>query len=258
MGESQKTAREIAQDGLILLSTVGSGAHGLALPGRDDHDEMGVCLEPPSHVIGLQQFEQDVFRTKPEGVRSEHGDTDRTIYGGRKFCRLALSGNPSILTLLYAKPDIVDEYGQSLLDLRDAFSARKAGKAFLGYMTQQRQRLLGERGQMNVKRPELVDAHGFDTKYAMHMLRLGYQGVEFLETGALTLPMREEERAFVYATRKGEVDLNDVLTRAGELERRVEDLLDTSPLPEQPDYERVNHWLLSTYFDYWHASGQMC
>lgn len=249
------TAREIAEEGLILLVTVGSTAHGLGLPGADDHDEMGVCIEPPSHVIGLQHFEQDIYRSKPEGVRSEHGDTDRTIYSARKFCRLALSGNPSIITLLYAPDPKANGYGQELLDLAPAFSARKAGKAFLGYMTQQRQRLLGERGQMNVKRPELVEAHGFDTKYAMHMLRLGFQGVEFLQTGRLTLPMREDERSFIYATRKGEISLNDVLTRAGELEREVEDLLDSSPLPARPDHERVNEWLVSAYMRAWQSDN---
>jgi predicted nucleotidyltransferase len=249
----ESPTQQIAEEGLILLSTVGSTAHGLNLPGTDDHDEMGVCIEPPSHVIGLRTFEQNVFRTKPQGVRSEHGDTDRVIYSARKFCRLALSGNPSILTLLYAPPDKLDEhgYGDSLIRLRDAFSARSAGKAFLGYMTQQRQRLLGERGQMNVKRPELVDAHGYDTKYAMHMLRLGFQGVEFLETGALTLPMPPDSRDIVFAVRKGEKDINEVLTVAGDLERRVEDLLDTSPLPEKPDGDRVERWLCEIYVDFW-------
>jgi hypothetical protein len=226
----------------------------LALPGADDHDEMGVCIEPPEYVIGLRHFEQDVFRTKPQGVRSEHGDTDRTIYSARKFCRLALSGNPSILTLFFAEPDVVDTpVGEDLRALHPCFAARSAGKAFLGYMTQQRQRLLGERGQMNVKRPELVERYGYDTKYAMHMLRLGFQGVEFLETGRLTLPMPKEERSFVFSVRKGEVDLNDALTKAGELESRVEDLLDTSPLPDRPDYERVNDWLVNAYQERWEA-----
>ncbi len=251
------TPREIAEQNTILLATVGSGAHGLALEGTDDHDEMGVCIEPPSHVIGLHLFEQDVFRTKPEGQRSEHGDTDRVIYSARKFCRLALNGNPSIITLLYSTDIVlVDQYGESLLALRDAFSARRAGKAFLGYMTQQRQRLLGERGQMNVKRPELIEAHGYDTQYAMHMIRLGMQGVEFLETGELTLPMDDYPREWIRSVRRGERDLNEVLTMAGVLERRVEDLLDTSPLPELPDYDRVNDWLINTYADYWTEEGK--
>jgi hypothetical protein len=63
--------------------------------------------------------------------------------------------------------------------------------------------------------------------------------------------MPNDQREFVYATRKGEVPLNDVLTRAGELERRVADLIDTSPLPELPDRERVNAWLVSAYLRGW-------
>lgn len=240
--------RDMAEKGLILLATVGSTAHGLALPGTDDHDEMGVTIEAPEYVIGLEQFEQDIFRTKPEGARSEHGDTDRVIYSARKFCRLALNGNPSILVLFFA-PDLTmcSELGHSLRALAPAFAARSAGRAFLGYMTQQRQRLMGERGQMNVRRPELVEAHGYDTKYAMHMLRLGFQGVEFLETGRLTLPMEGEARQFVYATREGRVDLNDALTKAGELEERVSDLLYVAPLPEVPDRRSVNEWLVNAY-----------
>jgi predicted nucleotidyltransferase len=248
---TSSSSREIAEENLILLSTVGSVAHGLNVPGDADRDLMGVCIEPPSRVIGLQTFEQDVYRTQPEGTRSGPGDEDRTVYSCRKFCRLALGGNPTIITLLYITPYTVTELGQELIDLAPFFAARSAGRAFLGYMTQQRQRLLGERGQMNVKRPELVDAHGYDTKYAMHMLRLGYQGVEFLETGRLTMPMREEEREFVYSVRCGEVELNEVLTRAGELEQRVEDLLDTSPLPAKPSYGVVNDWLVGAYRRHW-------
>ena len=243
--------QQIAEQGLILLSVVGSSAHGLHVPGTDDQDLMGVTLEPPTHVIGLEKFEQDVYRTQPEGVRSGHGDTDRVIYSARKFCRLALSGNPSLLTMLYAPTRERYPLGEELLELAPAFSARSAGKSFLGYMTQQRQRLLGERGQMNVKRPDLVNAHGYDTKYAMHMLRLGYQGVEFLETGRLTLPMPEADREFVYSVRCGDIELNEALTRAGELEQRVEDLLDTSPLPEWPDRDRVNQWLVHAYLKAW-------
>ena len=31
----------------ILLVEVGSTAHGTGLPGGEDHDEMGVVIEPP-------------------------------------------------------------------------------------------------------------------------------------------------------------------------------------------------------------------
>lgn len=245
------TAREIAEENLILMATVGSTVHGLNLPGADDHDEMGVCIEPPEYVIGLDHFEQDVYRTKPQGVRSEHGDTDRTVYSLRKFASLAIRGNPTILLLFFSQPSFSVELGLQLQESIDRFAARSAGHAFLGYMTQQRQRLTGERGQMNVNRPELIEAFGYDTKYAMQMLRLGFQGVEFLQTGQLSLPMREPERSFVFSVREGKVDINDVLTRAGELEREVKLLLDDSPLPEKPDREWINAWLVRAYKEWW-------
>ncbi|HET6563038.1 MAG TPA: hypothetical protein VFG72_14270 [Marmoricola sp.] len=32
----------------ILRSVVGSGVHGIAIEGTDDHDEMGIYIEPPA------------------------------------------------------------------------------------------------------------------------------------------------------------------------------------------------------------------
>jgi predicted nucleotidyltransferase len=241
----------VRPENIILLCTVGSGAHGLALEGTDDRDEMGIVVEPPSYVIGLDLFEQKITRTKPEGVRSEYGDLDQTIYSARKFCRLALAGNPSILALLFAPKTTWQRAGEELCVNAHWFASRKAGNAFLGYATQQRQRLVGERGQMNVKRPELVEKYGYDTKYAMHMIRLGLQGREFLQTGRLTLPMKKDDREFLMNVRTGQVDLNKLLTFAGELECEVADLIETSPLPETPDRQSVNDWLIRTYTTHW-------
>lgn len=83
------------------------------------------------------------------------------------------------------------ELGAELCALRPALLSQRAGRGYLGYLRGQKERLLGVRGQKHVNRPELIEAHGFDTKYAMHAARLGYQGVELLSTGRLTLPMPE-------------------------------------------------------------------
>lgn len=248
----EAVAARLAEDNLILLGTVGSTAHGLELAGTDDRDEMGVCIEPPEYVIGLEQFEQHVFRTKPEGVRSEAGDLDRVIYSLRKYARLALRGNPTVLLLFFVdEPLVITPIGRQLQDMAPVFASRIAGRSFLGYLVAQKERLLGERGQKRVKRPELEAAHGYDTKYAMHMLRLGYQGVEYLETGRITLPMPAEARDRVFAVRKGEIGLDDVLAEVAALERRLEDLVTGSPLPPEPDYAAVNEFLVEAYRAAW-------
>jgi uncharacterized protein len=252
--EASITPEAIAERGIIIRSLVGSTIHGLELAGTDDRDEMGVCIEPPEYVIGLRSFETWVSRTKPEGVRSEAGDLDLVVHSLRKFARLALKGNPTVLLLLFVPPEqliLRTPLGDELQALAPAFVSGRAGHAFLGYLSAQKQRLLGERGQKRVKRPDLEEVHGYDTKYAMHMLRLGYQGRELLETGRLSLPMREEERRRVFAVRKGEVPFNDLLTEVGELEVELEDLIGTSALPAEPDSDTVNDFLSRAYRSWW-------
>lgn len=249
----------IAEPNTILRGLVGSTVHGLVLSGTDDRDEMGVCVEPRRYVVGFGKFEHWVYRSAAEreghlGARSQAGDLDLTIYSLRKWARLALQGNPTVLLLLYLPDDalvIRTGVGEELQKLAPAFASRHAGKRFLGYLEAQRQRLVGERGQRDVNRVELVEQFGYDTKYAMHMLRLGHQGVEFLESGRLTLPMRQPVRDHLMDVRQGRSNLADVLAECTQLELRLGELLDSSPLPLEPDLKTVESFVMDTYADAW-------
>lgn len=244
----------IAKHNTILRATVGSTVYGLNIPGQDDTDEMGICIEPPDFVLGLRQFEQWVYRTQPEGHRSGPGDLDLTIYGLRKYVRLAAKGNPSILLLLYVPNEycsIRTQLGQELRDNADKFASKIAIRKYLGYMKSQKERLLGDRGQMRVNRPELIEAHGFDTKYAMHALRLGFQGREFARTGRVSLPMNEADRSFLYAVRSGEVPLERVKVIYEKLENDLETELGRTKLPDEPDWHGINSWLMAAFLRHW-------
>src|SRR5215469_3852753 len=198
----------------ILRAVVGSTVHGLNVQdGIEDLDEMAVCVEDYDAALGLSApFEQFIYRTAAiregrHGAKSYAGDLDLVVYSLRKWLRLALNGNPTILLLLFAPTERHDAHGAQLRALAPSIVSRRAGRAFIGYLDAQRYRLTGERGGKDVNRPELVERYGFDTKYAMHMLRLGYQGVELLETGRLSLPMREPERSWLRGVRTGESTL---------------------------------------------------
>ena len=253
--------RLIAEPSTILRGLVGSSVHGLVLSGTDDRDEMGVCVEPRRYVVGFGKFEQWVYRSAAEreghaGARSRAGDLDLTVYSLRKWARLALQGNPTVLLLLYLPNDalvIRTSVGEQLRRLAPAFASRRAGKRFLGYLEAQRQRLVGERGQRNINRTELVEQFGYDTKYAMHMLRLGYQGFEYLESGRLTLPIREPVRSHLMDVRLGRSNLGDVLAECTELETRLNALLDSSPLPLEPDLATVENFVMDSYAAAWAA-----
>jgi uncharacterized protein len=254
--------RLIAEPTTILRGLVGSSVHGLVLDGTDDRDEMGVCVEPRRYVLGFGKFEQWVYRSAAEregspGARSQAGDLDLTIYSLRKWARLALQGNPTVLLLLHLPDSAVvirTRVGHQLQKLAPAFASRHAGKRFLGYLEAQRQRLVGERGQRDVNRVDLIEQFGYDTKYAMHMLRLGHQGVEFLQSGRLTLPMQEPVRSHLMDVRRGRSNLTDVLEECTQLELRIGALLESSPLPLEPDLRTVESFVMDTYEAAWASS----
>ncbi|SFW61375.1 nucleotidyltransferase domain-containing protein [Amycolatopsis australiensis] len=246
----------IAEGGTILRCQVGSGLHGTAVDGQDDRDEMGLCVEPAEYVTGLRPFEQYIFRTQPEGVRSGPGDLDLIVYSLRKWMRLALTGNPTILLPLFV-PDAeivrITGLGHDLRANADRIVSRAAGLRFAGYLRTQRRRML--EGTLKVNRPELIEKYGFDTKYAMHMVRLGVQGVELLETGRMTLPIAEPWLSWLRDLRRGKHSQEEAIAAAAELEDRLDRLVrGESPVPEQPDRDWANRWLVHAYQSAWQAA----
>jgi hypothetical protein len=257
-------SRELVDRGTILRATVGSTVHGLHHGGQDDRDEMAVFVEPPEYLLGLARargirgglygFEHYVERTQPEGVRSGPGDLDLVAYSLRKYVRLALKGHPTILLLLFVPDELVHaktDLGEELRALRPALLSRRAGRGYLGYLHGQKERLLGSRGQKRVNRPELVEAHGYDTKYAMHAARLGYQGLELVSTGWLTLPMPEPDRSRVMAIRTGERSFDEAVAEIDAVERRLAEALEQTPLPADPDRRAVDAFLVEAYRRAW-------
>ena len=231
--------------------------HGIATEGTDDHDEMGVYIEPPGWVLGVERHREDyIWRTQPEGARSGHGDTDLVLYSLAKYLRLAIKGNPTVMLPLFAPEAslvVVTPLGEELRDLRSAFPSRLAVERFLGYMRSQHERMLGQSNRNVPNRPELIERYGWDVKYGSHALRLAYQGFEIAQTGHLSLPMPERERARVLAVKRGEVDREDVSAEIASLEAAVQGLLDEggTPLPETADLDRINGWAIDAQRRYW-------
>jgi hypothetical protein len=257
-------ARHIAEQGTILRVQVGSGVHGTSIGGQDDRDEMGICLEPPEFVTGVarvgdgiafEQYQRHTVWDRPGGLanRSGAGDLDVVVYSARKWARLALAGNPTVLLLLFVPDDEVvhrDEAGAELVDNAHRFVSRLAADRFLGYLTGQRRAMTGEVGA-HTNRPELVAEHGYDTKYAMHALRLGMQGVELLSTGRITLPVPDPDRSYLRAVRRGDVPLDEVVAAVDAAEQRLVELRESSTVPDEPDRAWVDAWLHRSYLTHW-------
>lgn len=248
------TPEEISKH-LILQVRVGSRLHGTNVDGQDDEDLMGICVEPPQTTIGLGHFDHYEFRTQPTGVRSGPGDVDSIIYSLRKYLRLASAGNPTVLLPLFAPSEhiLVDtEWGQRLRALAPHFVSAQAGRRFLGYLDRQ---IAGVEGRLstNTRRPELIEAHGYDTKFAAHALRLAFQGVEFLTTGRLELPMAPDKLDLVMQIRTGTATKAKALIWISQERGKLIATLRDTQLPQYPSMEEINHFAIDTHLHYWHG-----
>jgi hypothetical protein len=242
----------------ILLVEVGSTAHGTGLPGGEDHDELAVVMEQPRDVVGLNEpgLRTVMQRTQPEGSRSGPGDTDRTIYSLRRFLRLAGSGNPSIMMALWAPVLLATDDGCALQALGGAFVGRHIIPRYRGYMKSQAERLLGVRGGSHGRRgggqrEELVTRFGYDTKYAMHCARLGFQCLELLRDRRLALPMADEPAEWLRSVRRGEVSLEVWWHRVLQLDAELESRQDDDAIPGGPDREAIEAWSVAAHLARW-------
>lgn len=242
------------EPGYLVLA----GSRLVGIEGPDsDYDYVGALVEPPEYRIGLatytqgshpqRGFEQHMF----EGYQYEG-----SVYSLWKLVHMFAECNPTILNLLFARP-IVDMFGVNTDEFRRLVISKKAGHRFMRYMEAQRKSMIGQRAK-HVTRQALVDAHGFDTKFAGHILRLGYQGIEYLITGNITLPMPDESliagsRLNVLDVRNGKWTEAQVLLEAAALEKRLEEAYEASTLPDEPDYEALSKWLVSRYAVCWNS-----
>jgi hypothetical protein len=256
---------QTAESRTILRCVAGSESTGTSV-GTGDRDELGVFIEPIQNQVGFSQVEQIVFRsaaqrTSKADAPSEPGDIDLTLYTLRKFLSLCLKGNPTIISLLFAPKDqrlVETKEGLELQSLAPLLVSKGTAGAFLGYLKAQRERLLGERGQMKVHREELVSQYGYDTKYAAHMIRLGYQGWELMSYGKISLPMPKHQAEEILKIRKGGWALNRVVEQSLWMETEIVKARDASDLPKEPNRAKVEEWMLKTYMNWWsrdHING---
>jgi uncharacterized protein len=243
-------------EGTILLVEVGSTAHGTGLPGGEDNDEMGVVVEDPGAVVGLDDvgFPTVMQRTQPEGSRWGPGDTDRTLHSLRRFLRLAASGNPSILMALWAPVLFATDDGRQLQDGGELFvggtsfpvtTATCSPRPNVSSACGAGDTVDAGAGTARSSSPLSVSTH------AMHGARLGFQGIELLTQRRLEPPIHGEPAEWLRAVRRGEVPFLDWWHRVLFLDAELESMLDDDSLPVGPDRDGVEWWSVETHLRRW-------
>jgi uncharacterized protein len=169
-----------------------------------------------------------------------------------KWAGLAAKGNPSALHFLFAPLAFTTEVWDRFSARPEIFLAKRHLKPFLGFADDQMKRLLGQKGQKNVHRAELEDKHGYDTKYAMHVIRLYGEAKELMQRGHITLP--RPNRNELIDIRTGKYSLSEIKALGKQLESEALAAQASSPLPDAVDRDAINKLLADPHVRFWTAS----
>lgn len=237
------------QGNLIMAFIGGSQLHGAKVQGTDDTDWYGVFIEPPEKMIGLERDEFYVFTTGGKEGGNGPEDIDLCLYSLRKWAGMAAKGNPSALHFMFARAAFRTDWWDRIVKSASAFASKRHLLPFVKFADDQTDRLCGRKGQKNIHREELVRKHGYDTKYAMHVIRLYLEGKEYVQTGRITLPNPKVD--LLIAIREGKYKLSEIEDMGRQLHAEALAAQEKSPLPERVDLQAVTHLITGVYMDFW-------
>src|SRR5256885_15197732 len=227
----------------------GSQAHGAELGATDDTDWYGLYIPPPAAVLGLEREEHFVFTTGGNLGGNGPSDVDVCLYTLMKWAGLAAKGNPSALHFLFAPLEFSSETWEHVTVRPHLFLAKEHVNPFIGFADDQMKRLLGQKGQKNVHRAELEEKHGYDTKYAMHIIRLYGEAKELMEHGRITLPRPNRDE--LVEIRKGKDSLTEIQQLGAQLESEALAAQAISPLPDKADRDGISGLLAEVHLRFW-------
>lgn len=202
---------------------VGSRAFGLDLD-DSDIDRRGIFLPPAElhwSLFGL-----------PEQI--ENAENQECYWELQKFLVLALKANPNVLECLYTPlVEKSNEISQELLSSRTQFLSKLVYQTYNGYVLSQFRKLeqdMRTRGELR-------------WKHVMHLIRLLLSGITILEESRVPVKV-SEHRDRLMAIRQGKIAWDEINGWRLELHKRFDRAFETTSLPDRPNYEWANNFLI--------------
>jgi predicted nucleotidyltransferase len=208
---------------VIFQCVIGSQAYGLA-DSESDIDRRG-CYLPPA------ELHWSLYGV-PEQLDCHA--TQESYWELQKFLVLALKANPNVLECLYTPlVEKTTPLAAELLSMRSIFLSRLVYQTYNGYVMSQFKKMQADiRNQGHVK-----------WKHVMHLIRLLISGIGVLRDGAV--PVRvDEHREQLLAIKRGEVSWEETESWRRGLHLKFDKALERTKLPERPDYEKANDFLI--------------
>jgi predicted nucleotidyltransferase len=240
---------------------MGSHAYGVADTSvRDkipDYDVYGWAIPPKNMIFRHLDGHIPGFGPEPPSFDQyqKHHMMDQDALGGNgkewdlqifnivKFFELCRENNPNIIDSLFTPENCVlhiTQIGRMVRDSRKIFLSKECWKKFRGYAQSQLKKMNDK--EPVGKRKEIVDKHGYDIKFAYHIIRLLDEAEQIMLEGDLDL---QRAREVMKAIRRGEWTAEEVREFAMKKEIALEAAYSVCKLPEHPPIEPIKQLLMN-------------
>jgi uncharacterized protein len=231
---------------------MGSEAYGCSL-GNSDYDVYGFCIPPLDMIFTHLKGEIVGFgnQTQKFEVYQEHhmkdGDItyDVSIYSIVKYFQLLMENNPNMADSLWTyDEDVITQtkISKMVRDNRKMFLHRGAYHRYLGYAHAQLHKIKNKNGHQNEKRNADIQKYGYDTKYAMHCLRLMNEVEQILSTGDFDIKSNSKH---LIEVRQGKYTLTQLEQEFQRQEKEMSEAYEKSTLPLKPNEDEIKKLLLT-------------
>lgn len=206
---------------IIYRCVVGSRAYGLD-HAESDTDRRGIYLPPAEAHWSLV------------GVPEQLEKPEEQYWELQKFLSLALKANPNVLECLYTPlVEFATPLADELRDMRSIFLSQLIYQTYNGYVMSQFRKL----------HKDLENYGEIRWKHAMHLIRLLLSGIAALETGEVPIAVTDH-RDKLLQIRRGEIAWEEINAWRLDLHHQFDAAFATTHLPDRPDYEKANAFLL--------------
>jgi uncharacterized protein len=229
---------------------MGSQAYGVSSD-DSDWDIYGFCIPPKTMVFPHLEGRIAGFGAKPPSfdvyqqhhVKSGGRNYDLSVYSIVRYFSLCMENNPNMIDSLFVPVRCrlhTTPLSNLVIDHRRAFLHKGCWHKFKGYAYSQMHKMKIKAPEGG-RRAEDITTHGYDTKFAYHVVRLLDECEQILTTGDLSL---EQNREQLKSIRRGEWSQERITAHFEQKEKDLESVYSASTLPWGPDEEALRKLLL--------------